>query len=532
MENMNEKPKRKLGWRLLRWGLIGLAVLVTLAAVLVTEENWRGKRAWEEYKRESAAHGERLDMASVIPQAVPDDQNFFCTPIASRTLLANLHQPLVYVTPATLAKRIANTNHSAEVATVDESLFTIYRGDANLWPTDGGNWSKGTFADLKQWQQYFRDFAATPEGKTNGFPVSPQPQSPAEDVLLALSVYDPVVKELREALQRPQARLPLNYEDGFEVAGELLPFLANVKRCGQFFQLRAFANLGAGHGAAALADIKTLLNVNDTLRSQPFLISTLVHMAMFSIALQPIYEGLARHCWTDAELAELENSLARQDYLADFQFALRSEKVLAMDAIEKQRISRKIQTYQEADGTNRPVTISLRWTPAAYFYQSQVCIAQINDQIRSTLIDVTNRIVSPEALRRFDADIQARMKSWSPYRVQGLMMAPALAKAVQKFAIVQAELDQARVACALERYRLAHGQYPETLDGLAPHFIGQLPHDIINGEPLHYRRVENDKFVLYSVGWNETDDGGETAFRKAGAVDREKGDWVWQYPAK
>ena len=50
-------------------------------------------------------------------------------------------------------------------------------------------------------------------------------------------------------------------------------------------------------------------------------------------------------------------------------------------------------------------------------------------------------------------------------------------------------MDLARVAIALERYRLAHGAYPESLDVLAPQFIAQLPHDIINGQPLHYRRA-------------------------------------------
>ncbi|HEX4350305.1 MAG TPA: hypothetical protein VH251_07950, partial [Verrucomicrobiae bacterium] len=80
---MNDKPKSKWYWRLLRRGLIGLAVLVTLVAVLVTEENWRGKRDWEVYKREAEARGDRLDVASVIPPAVPDDQNFFCAPIVA-----------------------------------------------------------------------------------------------------------------------------------------------------------------------------------------------------------------------------------------------------------------------------------------------------------------------------------------------------------------------------------------------------------------------------------------------------------------
>ena len=64
---MNDQPKTKLRWRLLRWGLIGLAGLVTLAAILITEENWRGKRAWENYRRAAEARGERFDLASLVP---------------------------------------------------------------------------------------------------------------------------------------------------------------------------------------------------------------------------------------------------------------------------------------------------------------------------------------------------------------------------------------------------------------------------------------------------------------------------------
>ena len=99
--------------------------------------------------------------------------------------------------------------------------------------------------------------------------------------------------------------------------------------------------------------------------------------------------------------------------------------------------------------------------------------------------------------------------------------------------MVQADVDLARVGCALERYRLAHaGQYPESLDALAPQFIDPLPHDIINGGPLHYRRTDDGRFVLYSVGWNETDDGGQIAVNKAGRREIDKGDWVWPAAAR
>ena len=113
------------------------------------------------------------------------------------------------------------------------------------------------------------------------------------------------------------------------------------------------------------------------------------------------------------------------------------------------------------------------------------------------------------------------------------MFLPTFGGAVKRFAYAQTSVDLARVAIALERrYRLAHDEYPEALDTLLPQFMEKLPHDIINGQPLHYRRTSDGQFVLYSVGWNETDDGGEVGRIKYGTPDISEGDWVWRYPAK
>jgi hypothetical protein len=516
---MNDKPKSKLRWRLLRWGLIGLAVLVTLAAILVTEENWRGKRAWENFKREAEVRGERFDLASVVPPPVPDEQNFYSAPIVADALK--------------WSQENSDKQPQSDNQVTNRMNFNIYRGDSKFCPTNGGNWQKGKLTDLKQWQSYFRNFADTPDGKTNGFPVAAQPQTPAADILLALSGFDPAVKELREALQRPYARLPLKYEDGFDVVGEFMPYLANVKRCGQFFQLRSLAELDAGQGEPALDDVKLLLGVTDSIRDQPFLISHLVRIAMMAITLQPVYEGLARQRWTDAQLAELEMTLAKQDFLADFQFAMRGEKIMAIQSFEKQRITRESRQMEESSGTNKIVTISYRFMPVAYFYQNELAFSRMHQQFILPLIDPTNRVVDPAALRQAGDEVQSRLKHcFAPYTGQSLMIFPAIGAGVKKFAMVQSQVDLARIACALERFHLAHGNYPETLDALAPPFIAQLPHDLINGQPLHYRRTDDGKFILYSIGWDEKDDGGKIFLTKNGTVDREKGDWVWQYPAK
>ncbi len=101
----------------------------------------------------------------------------------------------------------------------------------------------------------------------------------------------------------------------------------------------------------------------------------------------------------------------------------------------------------------------------------------------------------------------------------------------QRIAFTQAGLDCAAVACALERCRLSQGKLPDSLDALKPQLIDRLPSDIINGQPLKYRRTADDRFVLYSVGWNETDDGGTMGFSRNGRYLREEqGDWAWGYP--
>ncbi|HAV64954.1 MAG TPA: hypothetical protein DCY13_21605, partial [Verrucomicrobiales bacterium] len=96
----------------------------------------------------------------------------------------------------------------------------------------------------------------------------------------------------------------------------------------------------------------------------------------------------------------------------------------------------------------------------------------------------------------------------------------------------QAAIDLAVVACALERHRLAEGAYPNQLSALAPEYLASVRHDLIDGQPLRYRRA-GDSFVLYSIGANETDDGGQVGFKevtKGRDWRREEGDWVWQYP--
>ncbi|MGO9586627.1 MAG: hypothetical protein ACLP2Y_10575, partial [Limisphaerales bacterium] len=320
----------------------------------------------------------------------------------------------------------------------------------------------------------------------------------------------------------------------------LLPHLAAVKRYSLVLRLRAIAELQNGQSDQALADVKLELRLVDSIRTEPFLISHLVRIAMLQITLQPVWEGLAEHKWSDEQLAALDAELAKLNFLPDYQLSMRGE--LGCQDGEMDRLRHHPEQIKNlagigaGDGNYKepslPGKIAARLIPAGWFYQNQLRCARMMIEFYIPVADVGQGTFSPALVRRGDAALAADSKTASPFNWLERLLLPGLGQAARKFACGQSSVDLARTAIALERYRLAQGTYPESLDALAPQFIEKLPHDVIGGEPLHYRRTLDGQFVLYSVGWNETDDGGEVGFKKDGSVDVNQGDWVWRYPQK
>jgi hypothetical protein len=521
--------------------LFGLACLATLIALFYAEEDWRGWHAWNSFKHEWEAKGEHFDMAGVTPAPVPDDQNFAMAPIWIESIKAMLGPKNARQWFGDKFPDNGRTNF------IDRLAMNIYRerdnGNTNM---NFGSWQNPRLPDLQPWQDYYRNPKADPNIRpnpakrnpvvTNEFPIAPQPQTPAADVLLALSKYDSPIEELRAASRLPESRFPLKY-DNESPAAILLPHLAVLKRCSQVLQLRAIAELQNGQPDKALDDVKLLLRLTDSIRTEPILISQLVRIAMWQITLQPVYEGLAEQRWSDEQLVALDAELVNVDFLAAYKLSMNGD--LGCINKEMDRVRRHPEALEgytggdEYDNNQRlPGNLITRLIPTGWFYQNQYRYTRIMVEYYIPVADTNHGVFSPALLRRSDAVVTAEIKSTSPFNRLEKMVLPSLGHAATKFAHAQASMDLARTAIALERCRLAHGEYPESLDALAPQFIARVPHDVIGGRPLKYRRTQDGQFVLYSIGWNETDDGGVVGFKKDGAVDNNQGDWVWRYPAK
>jgi hypothetical protein len=174
--------------------------------------------------------------------------------------------------------------------------------------------------------------------------------------------------------------------------------------------------------------------------------------------------------------------------------------------------------------------------PRGWYYLEQVNHCRLYELQLDGAYDSAKKSISPERVKANMKALEKEIASgrlgktvagFLNHRIIAALFLPALGKIPLKAATAQTATDPVALACALERYRLANGHYPETLAALAPRFVSQLPNDVVTGKPVVYHRLSDGEFQLYSIGWDGKDDGGTPGKRP---FDEKEGDWVWSYP--
>ncbi len=486
MENPTPKPslrQRVYSWRTLRRIVLCLIGLITLVVLLRAEENWRGRRAWLNYKHAQEAKGDRFDRERLIPTKVPDEQNFAMTPFLA---------PLFDFIPGT--QTVRDTNATAKI------------------------------------EEFAKEFLNKVETNT-----------PAAEVMEMMRPFGPVMAELETASHRPFARFNLAYElpnFGFDV---VLSHLAEMKKLCQLFRYRASAELALGQKENALRDISVMMRLVGLLKSEPFIISELVRIADVHIAMVPVQKGLETHVWSEEELQTLQTLLGQTDFITDANTALYGERDF-MGNLFFERLKtvkgkiealREIQTPEfEPKGAEQLFGHFLIYVmPHGWDDLEQLNYNRLFASVMQPINPTTQKI-SPTGSRNAAKTMEAEYSNhpFLHHCNYSRLLLPAFERFGQKVAIGQNVLNMAAIVCALERHHLAKGQYPDSLEALTPRYIEKLPHDVINGEPFKYHVQPDGKFLLYSVGWNENDDGGTVVTKKDSKIhtqDMEQGDWVW-----
>jgi len=367
----------------------------------------------------------------------------------------------------------------------------------------------------------------------------------AADYLKWSDQFVPAFNEIREALKRPYAVIPGDYSKPYE---QPIPNFVTMRAVAQTLAQRTQCFLLLNRPQAALSELTLMHDVCRILEKPPTgqpetLVEAMINVAITGLYVATVQEGFRLHEWQAPQLAALQSQLAEINLPPWIAAAFQAEQAATCHAAEllqpsqismiglasaKPTIWKKIM-----DLPNHAIDLA----PRGWVYQNMAVCARVIQIQKENVLD-SNQNVIPRRTELAAKEIAKSLDNHhSPFYLLARIAVPNFTKAMQSCAFNQTLANQAQIVCALERYHLAHGEYPETLDALVPQFIEKLPHDIIGGQPLHYRRTDppssdsgaaSGKFLLYSIGWNETDDGGQVALKKDGSEDRENGDWVWK----
>ncbi|MCE0522189.1 MAG: hypothetical protein LV480_04690 [Methylacidiphilales bacterium] len=493
------------------WGFLKFVLwTVTLIVLLYVEEDWRGARAWAVTKAEWEAKGISFDPQTYFPPPVPDDQNLAAIPLF-KLEPPDPKQPAV-LEPLALQKAMRSNE-----------------AEANLPST--GDWQRGELPDMAKIQtEVAQIYAET-------FKNRPLPA----DTLVQFDALYPFLAELRAAAAtRPLCRFNEDYAI-YPPSDRPLELLTAQIRLSQILRFHAILAVNQHQPDLALEDIKINYKLLSGEGRAPTFVGSLIAIGMNAICSSAIYDGLAMHTWNDAQLAEIDRMLESINFLADYQFAMRSEvaeSIVDIDYFKKERpdISGWLVAIDNDPAAQHSVALQLsvrlaRVFPGGWWDQNK---CQREDLFLNSLpsVDPKTQRVFPGQVNELERQIQRlanRKDAYAPWNFLFTLSADWVKREPITFAEAQVWVDEARIACALERYRLAHGVYPDSLDALAPAYIDALPHDIMNGQPYHYQLRTEGTYLLYSVGWNQIDDGGKIVYQQYNpkAVNYKEGDWVW-----
>jgi hypothetical protein len=332
--------------------------------------------------------------------------------------------------------------------------------------------------------------------------------------------------QIRSALKRPYSRRAGDYEHTWEVP---IPNFITIRTVAQILSQRVQCELLLGNPQGAFRDLTLLHDLSRLGGGKPMtLVAAMINVALSGLYTSVIADGLRLHAWQEPQLVALQAQLQQIELLGPLVEAMDTERVSACHMFETTKPA-DLETIFAIGSDNPsiwykiqdPFYWALHCMPRGWFYQNMAALAQ-REQSFIEIIDPSRELMDT---RKADNTINAAI-AWvtrpSPYTILARVAMPNYLKACQTVARNQTMASLALIACGLERYRLTHHEYSETLAELKPEFLPKPPHEILNDQPFKYRRVASEKFLLYSVGWNEVDDGGTSG--KAIS----EGDWVWE----
>jgi len=461
--------------RIIRRLLLGIAFVATFVLLAVLTVNWIGDRAWERVVAQEAARGRHLAQLPPVGTLQPE-HNLMCAPIVQRLLFRERK---------------------------GESISVLSRS-IGFFQERFGRWTEGRPFDADTLLQAVRE---------HGF--SPPQAMGAEDALLAAFKDDLcLVSEIRsEALARGDAQLvrPEGLREQRIFETQIISFNAD-RLLTPLLKIEACIALRQGRHQEAFEDALTLLRLvrGHGGSRQVFVVEAMVQAMLVREALAVVWEASRSKAWSASQWDMIEGELKEIRLLDTLADALWMETLCVNQVIDSSGLR-----SSEVPGTK---VLGLRLAERSLMcrgvrQQNKVISVEI---IRRWLEALEATGTSQYLSRRAEAEREQERAltgfRYNPNTWFVRLSTPSYDRLLDSLVIWQSYVALGRIACLLERHRLAFDRYPESLESLGAGGQGRIPRDPANGEVPRYRLRADGHYELYMVGLDgHDDDGRQTA---------------------
>jgi len=339
-------------------------------------------------------------------------------------------------------------------------------------------------------------------------------------------------------------------ENPTEMMGVLMPNLSDFRRLAFALRLRIWLNAEQGRFEDAFNDVKSFYRFGQHLRGDKILIEQLVGIAIEALAVRTIQDIVGEYEIESILLADLQRDFEKIIDGEDFIVSLKAEKLCAYDEIQRcftegrfgggHLYLSRLGNFAPSDRSDlEEILVESMFSPKGWPRAVKVLFAHPDKKQTREMADSYYNFWSklyhktPGQIRAEGINAEKEAMEIIEGNILLQILAPALSRINEIAHRNKTEVFATVTLLALLRYEKDNGSYPNDLQQLiTAGYLRQLPMDSYSGKPLVYRKTDND-FILYSVGPNFTDEGGQYSRDSKGRIKnwRDNGDAVfWPVP--
>jgi hypothetical protein len=326
-----------------------------------------------------------------------------------------------------------------------------------------------------------------------------------------------------------------------------MPNLHVFRNLARSLRWRAWLRAEQGRFEDSFADMKSCYRLGQHLRVDKFFVEQLVGIAIEKLALQTIRDIVGEYEIDSTILADLQDSFEQIIASENFIVSFKLERLMMYDEIQRcftsDRIGkghlylprlRKISDLNRRNQKKTPevVILYLFSSPSLFFGHPN---KQETLRMANEFYDYCEQL-SLKTAAQIHPDsntIDHKLNKFSSDNILIGILTRFVKRIIEIGNQLPTDVGATLTLIAILRHKKDTGQYPQNLNQLVTAgYLKQLPIDSFSDKPLVYKKTD-DNFILYSVGPNFTDDGGEPGRDSKGRIKNwiDNGDTVfWPVP--